>query len=82
MLFDPQDVETHRTEGKVIGGVWLFSCGECSFEANYFPELCRFEVMVVGDPFVKHTCHHKEQESVRELINELDIDWGKFEVEY
>lgn len=83
MMLGSCDVEAHQAAARQIGEAWLFGCSECSFEANYFPDMQRFEVLVAGDPFVKHVCHHSPDEvGIRELVEELELDFGEVEVEY
>lgn len=83
MLVTTQTEEVHQAKSKLIDGIWLFSCDECSFEANYIPDLKRFSITVCGNPFVSHTCHHEQQEpNIRDLVNQLDIETGEMEIEF
>lgn len=78
-------VEVHRAKSSYHAGLWLFSCDECSFEANYTPDLCRFEVAVTGNPFARHVCHHQiegDYVGMRELINSLDVEVEDMEIEF
>lgn len=82
-MLNPMDLEIHPTKSDLKVGMWVFHCDDCSFEANYSPMLERFEIIVVGDPFARHVCHHNENNAnIRDLINELDLKVEEMEVEF
>lgn len=77
--------ETHQATVRRRGDLYLWTCEECSFEANYNPDLSRFHVIITGNPFAQHICHHlPQQTTIRDLVEELESlgYLGEFEVEY
>jgi hypothetical protein len=76
--------EAHRPKARLLtAGIWGFTCPECSFEATHHTDLGRFDVLVCGNPFVRHVCHEVEGDvGIRELIEELELDLEEVEIEY